>query len=149
MWKEFKEFIARGSVIDLAVGVMVGAAFSKIVASLVEGVLTPPIGVILSKVDFSNLFYDLSGQRHASLTEAKTKGLPVIAYGMFINDVAHFLIIAFVIFMLVRLINRLKSEQEAAMGEPTTKDCPYCLSTTPRKATRCAHCIAELQGSEA
>ncbi len=145
MLKEFREFIARGNVIDLAVAVIIGAAFGKIVTSLVDGILMPPLGMLLGKVDFANLFIDLSGQHPASLADAKTKGLPVIAYGSFINDVISFLIIAFVVFLIVRAVNRLKSKQETEEG-PTTKDCPYCLSTIPLKATRCSQCCIELQG---
>ena len=144
MLREFREFIARGNVIDLAVAVIIGAAFGKIVTSLVDGILMPPIGLLLGKADFSNLFYDLSGQNPVSLVDAKTRALPVIAYGSFINDIIGFLIIAFVIFMIVRQVNRLKSKQETE--GPTTKDCPYCLSTIPLKATRCSQCCAEMQG---
>ena len=143
MYKEFREFIARGNVIDLAVAVIIGAAFGKIVASLVEGIIMPPIGLLLGKVDFANLFYDLSGQHPASLAEAKTKGLPVIAYGSFLNDVISFLIIAFVVFLIVKQVNRLKSKQATDEG-PTTKDCPHCLSSIPLKATRCSQCCVEL-----
>jgi len=149
MWKEFREFIARGNVIDLAVAVIIGAAFGKIVTSLVEGVLMPPIGLLLKRVDFSSLFYvlDRSKDIPVSLADAKSKGIPVLAYGLFINDVINFLIIAFVIFLLVKGVNRIKSKQEAPTGEPTTKDCPYCLSTIPIKATRCAHCTVDLQAA--
>jgi large conductance mechanosensitive channel len=149
MWQEFRAFIARGNVIDLAVAVIIGAAFGKIVTSLVEGVLMPPVGLLLNRVDFSSLFFvlDRSKEIPASLAEAKSKGVPVIAYGAFINDVINFLIIVFVIFMLVKGVNRLKSKQEAPPGEPTTKDCPYCLSTIPIKATRCAHCTVDLQAA--
>lgn len=145
MWKEFREFIARGNVIDLAVAVIIGAAFGKIVTTLVEGVVMPPIGLVLGKVDFASLFYVLDNSKGvpASLADAKTKGIPVIAYGQFLNDVINFLIIAFVVFMLVRMVNRIKSKQDA--GEVTTKDCPYCLSTIPLKAKRCAHCAIDLQ----
>jgi large conductance mechanosensitive channel len=145
MLKEFREFIARGNVIDLAVAVIIGAAFGKIVTSLVDGILMPPIGLLLGKVDFANLFVDLSGQHPTSLADAKTKGLPVIAYGSFINDVISFLIIAFVVFLIIKQVNRLKSKQETEEG-PTTKDCPACLSTIPLKATRCSQCCIELQG---
>jgi large conductance mechanosensitive channel len=146
MWEEFRAFIARGNVIDLAVAVVIGAAFGKIVTSLVEGVLMPPLGLLLNRVDFSSLFFvlDRSKEIPASLAEAKSKGIPVIAYGAFINDVINFLIIAFVIFLLVKGVNRLKSKQETPSGEPTTKDCPYCLSTIPIKARRCAHCTVDL-----
>lgn len=146
MWNEFREFIARGNVIDLAVAVIIGAAFGKIVTSLVEGVLMPPIGLLLKRVDFSSLFYvlDRSKDIPVSLADAKSKGIPVLAYGSFINDVINFLIIAFVIFLVVKGVNRIKSKQEVPPGEPTTKDCPYCLSTIPIKATRCAHCTVDL-----
>jgi large conductance mechanosensitive channel len=140
MLKEFREFIMRGNVIDLAVAVIIGAAFGKIVTSLVEGVIMPPIGLILGRVDFSNLFIDLSGQHPASIAEAKTRGLPVIAYGALINDIVSFLIIAFVVFLIVKAINR-RREQEA---KAPTKECSYCLSTIPVAATRCAACCSDL-----
>ena len=141
MWKEFKEFIARGNVIDLAVAVVIGAAFGRIVTSLVEGVIMPPIGLALGGVDFSNLFIDLSGKRPASLTQAQVEGLPVIAYGTFINDVVSFLIIAFIIFLILKAINRLRA---APPPPPNTKDCPYCLTAIPLAATRCAACTSEV-----
>ena len=145
MLKEFREFFARGNVIDLAVAVVIGAAFGKIVTSLVEGLVMPPIGLILGRVDFASLFYVLDSTKGApaSLAEAKAKGVPVVAYGQFINDVINFLIIAFVIFLVVKAYNRVKSKQ-ATDDAPTTKDCPYCLSTIPLKATRCKDCTAEL-----
>ena len=141
MWKEFKEFIARGNVIDLAVAVIIGAAFGKIITSLVEGVIMPPIGLALGKADFSNLFIDLSGQHPLSLADAKAKGLPVIAWGMLINDIVNFLIIAFVIFLIVKAVNRLKA---APPPPPNTKDCPRCLTAIPLAATRCSACCADL-----
>jgi len=141
MLKEFKEFIARGNVIDLAVAVIIGAAFGKIVTSLVEGVLMPPIGLALGKADFSNLFIDLSGQRPISLADAQLKGLPVIAYGVLINDIVNFLIIALVVFLIVRAVNRLKA---APPPPPNTKDCPRCLTAIPLAATRCSACCADL-----
>ena len=145
MFKEFREFIARGNVIDLAVAVVIGAAFGKIVTSLVEGLVMPPIGLILGRADFASLFYVLDSAKGvpASLAEAKAKGIPVVAYGQFLNDIVNFLIIAFVIFLVVKAYNRVKSKQ-AADDAPTTKDCPYCLSTIPLKATRCKDCTAEL-----
>lgn len=145
MFKEFREFIARGNVVDLAVAVVVGAAFGKIVTSLVEGVVMPPIGLALGRVDFASLFYVLDSSKGApaSLADAKAKGIPVVAYGQFINDVINFLVVAFVIFLAVKAYNRLKSKQ-ADDSAPTTKDCPYCLSTIPLKATRCKDCTAEL-----
>ena len=147
MLKEFKEFIARGNVIDLAVAVVIGAAFGKIITSLVEGIIMPPIGLLLKGVDFASLFYVLDQSKGipASLADAKAKGIPVIAYGSFINDIVNFLIVAFVIFQIVKIVNRIKSKQEAPAAGPTTKDCPYCLSTIPLKATRCAHCAVDLK----
>jgi len=139
MIKEFRDFIARGNVIDLAVAVIIGAAFGRIVVSLVDGIIMPPIGMLLGGVDFTNLFLDLSGQRPASLADAQAKGLPVIAYGVFINDVISFLIIAFVVFLIVRQVNRLKKD-----AAPEVKDCPYCLSSIPLGATRCSGCCSEL-----
>lgn len=141
MFREFKEFIARGNVIDLAVAVIIGAAFGKIITSLVDGIIMPPIGLLLGKVDFSNLFIDLSGNHPASLAEAQEKGLPIIAYGQFLNTVVGFLIIAFVIFLIVKSVNRLKGD---APPPPNTKDCPYCLTAIPLAATRCAACCSEV-----
>lgn len=141
MLKEFREFVARGNVIDLAIAVIIGAAFGKIITSLVEGIIMPPIGLLLGKVDFANLFIDLSGQNPASLAEAKTKGLPVIAYGAFFNDVIGFLIIAFVIFLVVKAINKSKREEAPAV---LTKECPYCFSPIPIAATKCSGCCSEL-----
>ena len=141
MWKEFKEFIARGNVIDLAVAVIIGVAFGKIITSLVEGVIMPPIGMGLGKVDFSSLFIDLSGQHPASLVDAKAKGLPVIAYGALINDLINFLIIALVVFLVVKAVNRLRA---APPPPPNTKDCPRCLTAIPLAASRCAACCTDL-----
>ncbi len=142
MLKEFRDFIARGNVIDLAVAVVIGAAFGRLVTSLVEGIIMPPIGMALGGVDFSNLFIDLSGQRPLSLADAQVKGLPVIAYGAFINDVITFLIIAFVIFLIVKAVNRYK-----ASGAPAIKDCPFCLTSIPLAATVCAACTSELEAA--
>lgn len=147
MWNEFKTFIARGNVMDLAVAVIIGAAFGKIVSALVDGILMPPIGLILGKVDFSSLFIVLDSAKGipASVADAKAKGIPILAYGAFINDVVNFLIIAFAVFMVVKTVNRIKSKQEEApAGEPTTKECPYCLSTIPIKAKKCSQCTADL-----
>ena len=140
MLKEFKEFVARANVIDLAAAVIIGAAFGKIVTSLVEGIIMPPIGLLLGKVDFSSLLFalDQSKGKPLSLAEAKTKGIPVVAYGAFINDIVNFLIIAFVIFLLVKIVNRFRKK------DPSTKDCPYCLTAIPVGATRCSGCCAEL-----
>jgi len=142
--KEFREFIARGNVIDLAVGVIIGAAFGKIVTTLVEGVIMPPIGLALGRIDFSSLFYvlDTSKGVPASLADAKTKGIPVIAYGQFLNDVISFLIVALAVFLLVKQVNRLKREGPAPA--PTTKDCPYCATAIPIRARRCPNCTSEV-----
>lgn len=146
MLKEFRAFIARGNVVDLAVAVVIGAAFGKIIASLVEGLVMPPIGMLTGGIDFTSLFVVLDSSKGipVSLAEAKEKGIPVIAYGQFINDLINFLIIAAVIFFVVRSYNRVAAKPAAA---PTTKECLYCLSTIPLKATRCAHCTAELKAS--
>jgi large conductance mechanosensitive channel len=141
MLKEFREFIARGNVIDLAIAVVIGAAFGRIITSLVEGIIMPPIGMLLGRVDFSNLFIDISGQRPASLADAQLRGLPVIAYGTFLNDVISFLIIAFVIFLIVKAVNRLRA---APPPPPNTKDCPRCFTAIPLEATRCAACCVDL-----
>jgi large conductance mechanosensitive channel len=145
MFKEFREFIARGNVIDLAVAVVIGAAFSKIVTTLVDGIIMPPIGILTGRVNFTDKFYDLSGGNYKSLAEAKAAGAPAIAYGALLNDIITFLIVGFVIFLIVRSVNRLKSKLTTDAG-PTTKDCPFCLSSIPLKATRCAKCCAEMQG---
>jgi large conductance mechanosensitive channel len=149
MWTEFKAFVVRGNVIDLAVAVIIGAAFGKIVSSLVEGVLMPPIGRLLGNVDFSSLFYVLDHSKGvpASLAEAKAKGVPVIAYGAFINDIINFLIIAFVVFLLVKMVTRARGTERAPASAPTTKECPFCLSTIPIKAIRCAHCAIDLKAA--
>ena len=141
MLKEFREFIARGNVIDLAIGVIIGAAFGKIVTSLVEGIIMPPIGMLLGRMDFASLFVVLDHSKGAplSLADAKTKGIPVIAYGQFLNDIVNFVIIAFVIFLLVKFVNRVRRK------DPSTKDCPLCFSAIPVAATRCAACCADLK----
>jgi large conductance mechanosensitive channel len=148
MLKEFREFIARGNVMDLAVGVIIGAAFGKIVTTLVEGVLMPPLGLLIGRVDFSSLFQVLDASKGipASLAEAKTQGIPVIAYGQFINDVISFMIVAFAVFLLVKQVNRIKSafDKPAAAGAPTTRECPYCVSTISLRARRCPNCTAEV-----
>ncbi|HZS03793.1 MAG TPA: large conductance mechanosensitive channel protein MscL [Blastocatellia bacterium] len=142
MLKEFKEFIVRGNVVDLAVGVVIGAAFGKIVTSLVEDVIMPPIGLLLGRVDFSNLFIPLKGS-YSTLAEAKAAAAPTINYGIFLNIVIQFLIIAFVIFLLIRVINRLKRRPEEL--PPTMKACSYCFSNIPIQATRCPNCTSELK----
>src|SRR5258705_10299877 len=146
--KEFREFIARGNVIDLAVGVIIGAAFGKIVTTLVEGIIMPPVGLALGRIDFSSLFYALDSSKGipASLADAKAKGIPVIAYGQFINDIISFLIVALAVFLLVKQVNRLKNafEKPALVTVPATQECPYCATTIPVKATRCPNCTSEL-----
>lgn len=144
MWKEFRDFAMRGNVIDLAVGIIIGAAFGKIVTSLVNDILMPPIGILLGKVDFSNLFINLSGKPFASLAEAKAAGAATINYGLFINNIIDFAIVAFAVFLLVRQVNRLTKKPEA-VAAPTTKECPYCASTIALKATRCPNCTSELK----
>jgi len=141
MWREFKEFIARGNVIDLAVAVIIGVAFGRIVTTLVDNVIMPPIGLALGKADFSSLFIDLSGQHPLSIAEAKAKGLPVIAYGQLINDIVNFLIVALVVFLIVKAVNRLRA---APPPPPNTKDCPLCLTAIPVAAKRCPACCADL-----
>ena len=143
MLKEFRDFAMRGNVIDLAVGIIIGAAFGKIVTSLVNDILMPPIGIILGKVDFSNLFINLSGKPYDSLAAAKAAGAATINYGIFINNIIDFLIVAFAVFLLVRHVNRLTAKP-AAPAAPTTKECPYCTSTIPLRATRCPQCTAQL-----
>jgi large conductance mechanosensitive channel len=133
MFKEFKEFAMRGNVVDMAVGIIIGAAFGRIISSLVNDVIMPPIGLLLGKVDFSKLFINLSGTPYATFADAKNAGAPVIAYGAFLNSVLDFVIVAFVIFLLIRQMNKLKKQPEAAPA--TTKECPYCLSVVPLKAT--------------
>ncbi len=148
MWKEFHDFIARGNVIDLTVGVVIGAAFGRIVTALVEGVIMPPFGLVLGRIDFSSLFYVLDASKGVpvSLADAKTKGIPVIAYGQFVNEIIAFLIVALAVFMLVKQVNRIKSavDRPAPTAAPTTKECPYCASTISIKATRCPHCTSQL-----
>ena len=148
MIKEFKEFALRGNVIDMAVGIIIGAAFGTIVKSLVDDILMPPIGLALGGVDFTNLFLLIdpgSGTvPFASLADAQAAGAVTINYGVFINAVISFLIVAFSMFLLIRSINRMQREEEAPPEESTTKECPYCLSTIPIKATRCAFCTQEL-----
>jgi len=142
MLKEFKDFAMKGNVVDMAIGIIIGGAFGKIVSSLVSDVLMPPIGLLMGKVDFSSLFLNLSGTPEPSLTAAKAAGIPTINYGVFLQTTFDFIIIAFVIFLLVKQMNRLK--KEAPAGPPTTKDCPHCLSTIPIKATKCAHCTSNV-----
>jgi large conductance mechanosensitive channel len=138
--KEFKEFAVKGNVLDMAVGIIIGAAFGKIVTSFVSDVLMPPVGVALGRVDFSNLFIDLSGTHPQSVEKAKAAGAATLNYGVFLNSVIDFFIVAFVIFLIVRQANKLRP---APLVAPT-KECPRCLSTVPAKATKCAHCTSEI-----
>ncbi len=150
MLKEFRDFIARGNVMDLAVGVIIGAAFGKIVTTLVEGILMPPIGQALGRIDFSSLFYVLDGAKGipVSIAEAKTKGVPVIAYGQLLNDMVNFLIVALAVFVIVKQVNRIKSSVTAAdTAAPSTKECAFCASTISIKATRCPQCTSQLSST--
>ena len=143
MINEFKKFMVQGNVLDLAVGIVIGAAFGKIVTSFVTDILMPPIGLGLGKVDFSNLFIDLSGRGHNTLAEAKAAAAPTLNYGLFLNTVFEFVIVAFAIFLLIRQVNRMRKPPAAA----PTRECPYCLSSIPLKATRCLHCTSEVRAS--
>jgi len=143
MLQEFKKFVIRGNVFDLAVGIIIGGAFGKIVTSFVNDILMPPIGAILGKVDFSSLFINLSGEKYASLAAAQEAGAATINYGMFLNTILDFLIVALVIFLLIRQVNKLKKEEPAAA--PITKPCPYCKTDIPLTATRCPHCTSQLE----
>lgn len=141
MLKEFRDFTLRGNVVELAVAVVLGAAFGRIVTSLVDDVLMPPLGLLLGGMDFRELFLDLSGGAYATLALAEAAGAPVIRYGQFLNTIVAFLIVAFAIFLIIRQVNRLAARPAAA---PATRECPYCLSNIPLKATRCAHCGSAL-----
>ena len=147
MFKEFKEFAMRGNVMDMAIGIILGAAFGKIVSSFVKDVLMPPIGKLMGNVDFSNLFIMLSDGEYASLAEAQEAGAATLNYGVFINTVLDFVIVAFAIFLVVKQMNRLKKKEEAPPAEPTTKSCPKCLMEIPIKATRCGHCTSEVSAA--
>jgi len=148
MLKEFREFISRGNVVDLAVGVIIGAAFGKIVTTLVEGIVMPPIGLALGRIDFSSMFLTLDSSKGVpmSLAEAKAKGIPVIAYGQFVNDVIGFLIVALAVFVLVKQVNHLKSsfEKPATAAAPATRECPFCAEQIPVRAKRCPRCTSQL-----
>ena len=143
MFKEFREFAIKGSVVDLAVGVIIGAAFGKIVTSLVEDVIMPPLGMAIGNIDFANLFVDLSGTGHRTLADAKEAGAATINYGLFLNNVLQFLILAFIIFLIIRAVNRWRRRGEGT-PPPATKECPYCLTMIPIKATKCASCTTLL-----
>jgi large conductance mechanosensitive channel len=143
--KEFKEFALRGNLLDIAAGFIMGAAFGKIVTSLVNDIIMPPIGLLLGKVDFSKLFINLTSQSYATLAEAKTAGAPTLNYGLFVNTVVDFVIVAFALFFLIRQMNRLKREPKPAPAAPTTKECPFCFSSIPIKAVRCGYCTSDLK----
>jgi large conductance mechanosensitive channel len=142
MLKEFKAFAMRGNVIDMAVGIIIGAAFGRIVGSFVKDIIMPPVGKLMGSVDFSNLFINLSDRAFETLADAQAAGAPTINYGLFINTVLDFIIVAFAIFIVIKQMNRLKREPPPA--DPTTRDCPWCLSQIPVKATKCAHCTADV-----
>ena len=142
MFKEFKEFAVKGNVMDMAVGIIIGAAFGKIVASLVDDVILPPLGLLLHHMDFSNLFVTLGGGEYPTVAAAKAAGAPTLNYGLFLNSVLDFLIVGFVVFIMVKQINRWKSAPAPAI--PNTRDCPYCLTPIPLKATKCPACTSQL-----
>jgi large conductance mechanosensitive channel len=144
MWKEFRDFAMRGNVLDLAVGIIIGMAFNRIVTSFVNDILMPPLGLIISGERFSGLFISLTGQQFATLEEAQAAGAPTLNYGLFINSLVDFLIVAFAVFLLVRQVNRLMRPREAPAA-PSTRQCPYCLSGIPLMATRCPQCTSLLE----
>lgn len=147
MLKEFREFAMRGNVVDMAVGIIIGAAFGAIVKSVVDDVIMPPIGLLLGNVDFSNLFITLkqgAAGPYTTLELARKAGAVTLNYGAFLNTIVSFVIVAFSVFLLVKGMNQLKRQQEAAPAAPTTRECPHCLSTIPIKATKCAHCTSQL-----
>jgi large conductance mechanosensitive channel len=145
MFKEFKEFALKGNVVDMAVGIIIGAAFGKIISSLVSDVIMPPLGLALGKVDFSNLFVNLSGDPYTSVAAAKAAGAPTINYGLFFNTIIDFVIVAFVLFLFIRQMNRMRKPAPAAA--PSTRECPHCLSAVPMKATRCMYCTSDLRAT--
>lgn len=145
MFKEFKEFAMKGNVVDMAVGLIIGAGFGKIVNSFVNDLLMPPLGLLMGKVDFSQMFVNLSGTDYPSLAKAKEAGAATINYGLFINTVMDFILVALAVFLLVKQINKMK--KPAAAAAPTTKECPYCLSQIPLRASRCAHCTEEIKSA--
>jgi large conductance mechanosensitive channel len=143
MLKEFKEFALRGNVMDMAIGVIIGTAFGKIISSLVSDILMPPIGALLGNVDFTNIFWSLSGEKFKSLADAQAAGAATINIGLFINTLIDFIIIALVLFLVLKPINKMKKEEKPAA--PTTQNCPFCLTPIPLKATRCPHCTSQLK----
>ncbi|HTP64256.1 MAG TPA: large-conductance mechanosensitive channel protein MscL [Geobacteraceae bacterium] len=142
MLKEFKEFAIRGNVMDLAVGIVIGAAFGKIVTSFVSDILMPPFGLLIGKMDFNNLFINLSGGSYTTLAEAKKAGAVTINYGIFLNATVDFIVVAFAVFLVVRQVNRMRREPPPAL--PTDKECAFCCTAIPVKAVRCPHCTSEL-----
>jgi large conductance mechanosensitive channel len=146
MLKEFKEFAMKGNVLDMAIGIIIGAAFGKIISSMVSDILMPPIGMLMGQVDFSSLFVTLTGQPFPSLAAAKAAGAPTINYGVFLQTILDFVIVAFVIFMVVKQVNRFK-KPDAPPAPPSTKSCPYCLSEIPLKAIRCSHCTSDVKAA--
>lgn len=145
MLKEFKEFALRGNVVDLAVGLVIGAAFGRIITSLVDDILMPPLGLLIGDINFQDLFISLTDTEYKSLAEAKAAGAPTLNYGLFLNTLITFILIAFAVFLIVRYINRLRSEPKPAIS--TSRDCPYCLSSIPKKATRCPQCTAVVEAA--
>ncbi len=147
MWKEFKEFAVRGNVVDMAVGIIIGGAFGRIVQSLVNDIVLPPISLLFGPVDFSQLYINLTAQDFESLADAQAAGAAVISWGQFVTAVLQFLIVAFTVFLLIRQVNRLRRPEAAAAATPDMKACPYCISNIPLLATRCPQCTAELRPS--
>lgn len=144
MLKEFKNFAMRGNVVDMAIGVIIGGAFGKIITSLINDVIMPPIGLLLGQVNFTDLFLDLSGKGYPSLAAAQEAGAATINYGLFLNTILDFIVVALVVFLLVRQMNRMQKQKETPSAAPTTKKCPYCCTEIPIEATRCPHCTSEL-----
>ena len=142
MFKEFKEFVMRGNVLDMAVGIIIGAAFGKIITSFVSDILMPPLGLLLGKMDFANLFVDLKGGQYPTLAAAKAAGAATINYGVFLNTIVDFMLVGFAVFLIVRQANKLK--RQPAPAPPATKECPFCDSAIPIKATRCPNCTSQL-----
>lgn len=143
MLKEFREFAIKGSMVDMAVGIIIGAAFGKIVTSLVEDIIMPPIGLLLGRVDFANLYINLSGQQYESMEAAKAAGAAMIRYGVFLNQAISFLVVVFAVFLMVKAINRLRRQEETA-EEAAERPCPFCQTQIPAAATRCPHCTSQL-----
>ena len=147
MFKEFKEFAMRGNVLDMGVGIIIGAAFGKIVTSFVEDVMMPPLGLLLGKVDFSNLFVNLTSKTYETVAAAKAAGAPTLNYGVFMNQCINFVIVAFAVFLLVRTVNRLKREEKAPAAAPTIRACPFCAMDVPLAAKKCGHCTSQLSAA--